>query len=255
VKSCLALAGFANRRDLPEFAGFFLNWIEERKSDRQKEAIAADDLRYLETVESAAGEGDESARHLLELSRLGATEFATKFADEILRRVAGARQLLGNGAFRAAFFEMADETNCIRRLRGAGKLRAIRRATALRRQAERLRARERALLKSGEIQRQELRRIIDQLVVSAKERKRGDIVAVAKRIADAIHHGPQATSRKRQTVSAIVSNFKVGWISDLFTEAAAAEEKGEPLDSVQFTERLEDLLEIGREPKKPNEKK
>lgn len=245
----LALAALANKRHLPEFATFFLKRIEERETVRRKRRDEADDLRYLEIVEAQAAGGDKDAQHLLELSRRDSTEFNKEQANRIIE----ARGGLGNGAFSAGFDWIVLESNRVGRLRRARKLRAIRRVAALRRQAERLKARERALLKSGEIQRQELRRIIDQLVVSAKEGKTGDIVAVAKRIADTIHHGPQARSRKRQTVSAIVSDFKVGWISDLFAEAAAAEEKGEPLDSVQFTKRLEELLEIGREAKKSNE--
>jgi len=247
--NCLRLVDFADNHNLREFASFFLQHIEGHKSDRQKKGDEADALRYLEIWETAAAEGDEDAQRLLELSRRDPKEFA----KEQLKRMIEARQSLGNGGFAAGLYEIVDETNRVGRLQGARKLRALRRAAALRRQAERLSTRERELVKLGEVQRQDVDRILDEHVALVKEGKAPDIVTLAKKVADAIHKGPQARSRKRQTITTIISVLKMDRISELFAEAAAAEEKGEPLDFVQFTNRLEGLLEIGREPKKSKE--
>jgi transcriptional regulator with XRE-family HTH domain len=251
----LALAALANKRHLPEFATFFLKRIEERETVRRKRRDEADDLRYLETVETAAVEGDKGAQHLLELSRLGGADFAGEFAKQHLRRITEARESLENGAFSAAVSEIADETVRVTRLLRARKLRALRRAAGIRRQEDRLTARMDELIKSGEVQGEALGRIFDEIPTLLFEGKMPDIVTLTKRVADTIHDGPRAGLQKRQMISAFFSIFKLCKISELFEEAAAAEEKGEPLDSVQFTKRLEDLLEIGREPKNSKEKK
>jgi transcriptional regulator with XRE-family HTH domain len=255
VENCLALAELAKNQKLPELAEFFFERFYERERDRIKQVTAADDLRYLKTVETAAAAGDESAQRLLKLSRLDAIEFAIEFGNEALRRITEARQSLGNGAFQAALFEMADETNRIGRLLIARELRGLRRAAVLRRQEERLIAHAEKLLNSGQVQREILGRIFDEIPGLPAEGKTPDIVTLAKRVADVIIEGPRAGSQKGQMISGSFTAFKISKISELFKEAAAAEKKGEPLDSVQFMKSLEEVLEICGEPKKPNEKK
>jgi transcriptional regulator with XRE-family HTH domain len=239
-----ALAKFSKKHKLPEFAQFFSQHIEERKSDRKKEAEEAakeaDALRYLETVESQAAAGNIRAKRLLELSRRDGKEFAKEQAG----RIEDARWRLENGAFSAFIYEIADETQRVGRLHGGRQVRVSRALANLRRRYEQAEPFDVTHAEAKRAQKQEIVKILHEAEADHGAGKSLNWVELGRKVDET--YRPVKTFFKAQQKML----DRMTAVSRIMSKVKDAQEKGAPVDELEFIDQIERALEIGRGPKK-----
>jgi transcriptional regulator with XRE-family HTH domain len=243
TENFLALAELANSENLPEFAGAFLGYVEERKTDRQKEADDAEALYYLGSVESRAAAGNELAQYLLDLSRHDPKEFA----KDQTKRIVEARQTLENGAYSAKLWEIIEEMHRVRKLFDGRQVRLARRFLNLCRRYERMEPLDAVLAKADRARKEKMGQVLDQMEAEVRAGKQSEMKNHLKRLLDANKIPMNALNAQKKVLDRLTT------VESNLANLAAAWEKGEPVDAL--IDEIERALDAGPEPKESKERK